>query len=256
VIDLRDVWEDRARRMGSTLGGVLFKGFTPQANSMLHEWHVRLVREILAPHISDESVVVDLGCGYGRLSGILASHRPDLFIVGQDISSSYCHSFSEGGLAVVQANLAQLPFRSSSLGGALAVTSLMYVNREQAQDVLLGIHDLLESGAPLLLIDPGEELRALIGRFGGCRVASSTGGRGFRRLEYQQLAQAAGFELICAGGNPRDSLIFALSFGGRIGWQLARRLIRRDGISGGYSMLALHRWMLLKKSVATLRGAT
>ena len=246
MVSSRDAWEDRARRMGATVGGVLFKGFTEEANGVLHAWHARLVRNLLVPRIRHGGMVLDIGCGYGRLADVLATHRPDLEIVGQDISHHYCRQFLENGRPTVQADLATLPFRSGSFSGALAITSLMYADRKCILDALGGILAVLEPGAPCLFVDPGEELRLLVCRLGGRHVVSPTGGQGFKRDEYRRLAMEAGFEAVAEGGNPRDSLLLAVSAGGRLGWPLGSKLFRRDGTEGGYSMFALHRWMLVK----------
>jgi len=39
--------------------------------------------------------VLDLGCGYGRLSKTIRERRPDIDVVGQDVSISYCKLFSD-----------------------------------------------------------------------------------------------------------------------------------------------------------------
>ncbi|NKJ22863.1 class I SAM-dependent methyltransferase [Dyella sp. SG609] len=246
--DNRQTWDERARALGATRRGVLFKGFTDEANGRLHDWHAWLVREMFAPAIGAEGgAVLDLGCGYGRLSQTLATARPDLFVVGQDISGWYCQRMAEGGGGAVLADLRALPFRPRSMAGAMAITSLMYLDRPEVGAAFAQIAAMLRPGAPLLIVDPGEELRSLIGRLAGNRVASATGGRGFRREEYIALARAAGFEVLGKGGNPRDSALLLATAGGRVGWGLASRLAgRQRPRAGGYSPLALHRWLLLK----------
>jgi len=256
VTDVRIAWEERARSMGPTRRGVLFKGFTEQANDLLHAWHARLVQEVFAPLVTTDGVVVDLGCGYGRLSRELAASRPDIFLVGQDISHEYCLHVRTNGMLAVQGELAALPFRAVSAAGALAVTSLMYMDRTEVSAVFKRIRVMLQPGAPLLVIDPGEELRMCIARLARHRMASSTGGSGFHREEYRQLAQTAGFNIVKQGGNPYDSMLLLLTAGGRLGWRLASKLVRRDGISGGYSAHALHRWLLLQAADAQSTQST
>jgi SAM-dependent methyltransferase len=246
--DNRQTWDERARALGATRRGVLFKGFTDVANGRLHDWHAWLVREVFAPAVDPAGgAVLDLGCGYGRLSQILAAARPDLFVVGQDISGWYCQRMAEGGAGAVLADLRALPFRPRSMAGAMAITSLMYLNRAEVGAAFKQIAAMLRPHAPLLVVDPGEELRSLIGRLVGNRVASATGGRGFCRGEYLALAREAGFEVLGKGGNPRDSALLLVTAGGRVGWSVASRLTGRQAHhAGGYSPLALHRWLLLR----------
>ena len=246
VTEVRELWEARARSMGDSRRGVLFKGFSEPANAALDSWHQRLVREVLAPELPSGGAVLDIGCGYGRLTRVLSKHRADVVTIGQDISFRYCSFFASAGGLAVQADQEAFPFKPHSLDGALAITALMYAERDKVVGVLRGIREVLRPGAPLLVVDPGEELRAKIERAGGRRVATATGGRGFLRDEYRQLAMAAGFSVARQGGNPRESLLLLLTLGGKMGWRWVNRMWPRDGVEGGYSALALHRWMLLR----------
>lgn len=243
---IRELWEARARSMGDSRRGVLFKGFSEPANAALDAWHQELVRKVLAPEVPSGGIVLDIGCGYGRLTHVLAKHRTDVLPVGQDISFQYCNFVASAGGHAIQADLEALPLKPRSLDGALAVTTLMYAERDKVTRTLRCFREVLRPGAPLLVIDPGEELRAKIERAGGRRVATATGGRGFLRDEYRRLAIAAGFNIMRQGGNPRESLLLLLTLGGKVGWNWVNRVWPRDGIAGGYSALALHRWMLLR----------
>ncbi len=214
MTDTRGAWEVRARSFGPSYHGVLFKGFTEQANDIVHAWHARLVREIFVPEVKLDGLVIDLGCGYGRLPRVLAESRADLLLIGQDISHCYCSNVRTNMGQAVQGDLAVLPFCAGTLSAAIAVTSLMYVDRAQIKSTLKGIRKTLIQGAPFLVVDPGEELRAWIERIAGRCVASSTRGSGFCRGEYRRLVYDAGFKIIRQGGNPRDSLVLLSTMGG------------------------------------------
>ena len=252
---VRELWEARAHSMGDARRGVLFKGFTEPANAALDAWHQRLVLDVLAHEVQAGGTMLDIGCGYGRLTRVLAKHRPDILSIGQDISFRYCSFLASAGELAVQADQEALPFGPHSADGALAVTALMYADREKVTHILRGIREVLRPGAPLLIVDPGEELRARVERAGGRRVATATGGRGFLKDEYRQLAIAAGFSVVRQGGNPRESLLLLLTLGGKLGWRWAHRMWPRDGVKGGYSALALHRWMLLRAADETMHEA-
>jgi SAM-dependent methyltransferase len=251
---IRESWEARAQSMGATRRGVLFKGFSEPGNAMLDAWHKRLVREVLEPELPAGGAVLDIGCGYGRLTRMLAQDRVDIMPVGQDISFRYCVLLAAAGGLAVQGDQTALPYKAGSFAGALAVTTLMYADRNMVADILRKIREVLRPGAPFLIVDPGEELRAKIERTGGRRVTTTTGGRGFLRDEYRRLALAAGFLVTRYGGNPHDSLLLLLTLGGKVGWRWTSRLLPRDGVESGYSTLALHRWLLLRAPAKQMRS--
>ena len=248
MIDGRIAWEARARQAGNSLRGVLFSGLSDRANALLHDWHARIVVERFSPYVRRGGTVLYVGCGYGRLSTVLGNARNDLKLIGQDISSAYLRTYAQSGFQAVQADLEHFPFSAGSLDGAMAVTSVMYVERSRVVDALLRVRKALRPEAPLLLIDPGEELRIFLRflRFG--RGVSTTGGAGFTAREYLRLADSLGMKVIAKGGNPRSTLLFLASLGGHVAFPLLSKYLTRDGVTGGYSRLALHRWMLLRSS--------
>ena len=148
------------------------------------------------------------------------------------------------------AAVATVPFANASFDAILSVTCLMYVPRERAGDAWRGVAALLRPGGVALLLDPARELQETIARVRPKRSASPTGGEGFRRAEYETLARDAGFEVLARGGNPALSLGLlvpgiANSNSARIASLLAS-LAMRDR-EGGYSPLALHRWLLVRR---------
>ena len=113
----------RARSMGDSRRGVLFKGFSEPADATSDAWHQQLVREVLAPGRPSSGAILGIGCGYGRLARILAKHRADISPVGQDSSFQYCSFLASTGGLAVQVDQESLPFRCWMLlrvGGGIA----------------------------------------------------------------------------------------------------------------------------------------
>jgi SAM-dependent methyltransferase len=229
---------------------VLLRNLSENANRALDEWHATIVREELLREVGNGARVLDLGCGYGRLSSVIASARPDIDLMGQDLSLFYCQRYRASAGPCVVADVARTPFADGVFDAVLSVTCLMYVPREHAQDALHGVAALLRPGGVALLLDGARELQESIARLVPRRTASPTGGTGFYRAEYRELAGNAGLRVLKAGGNPALSLGFLVpglaKSQSRIVHSVLRTLGKRDR-NGGYSRLALHRWLLVRR---------
>jgi SAM-dependent methyltransferase len=251
---VRASWEKRAAESGASLSGVLFRNLSEGANRALDQWHATILCDVLLPRVAPNARVLDLGCGYGRLSSVVASARPDVELTGQDLSLGYCRVYRESTAPCVVADVARTPFTEASFDAIFSVTCLMYVPREHAREAWRRIAALLRPGGVALLLDPARELQEAIARVRPKGSASPTGGAGFRRSEYEALAHDAGFRVIERGGNPALSLGLlipgvARSGSARIASLLASLAARN--CRGGYSRLALHRWLLVQRDSGT-----
>src|SRR6185437_2568770 len=158
----RNQWEQRAAQSGSQLSGVLFRGFSAKANAAMHHWHEWVVSESFLPRLTNDARVLDLGCGYGRLSKTIRERRADISVVGQDVSFSYCKLFHSGVGDCVQADGHRLPFATGVFDAVMAVTCLMYGERASVPRQIEDIRRVLRPHGTLLLLDPGCELQRLI----------------------------------------------------------------------------------------------
>lgn len=248
--DVRASWEQRAAEFGPSLSGVLLRNLSEEANRAIGDWTANIVRDAFLPQLGNGASVLDLGCGYGRLSQVIAAERPDLRLTGQDIALGYCRQYLAPERSCVVADVARIPFADASFDGVLSVACLMYVPRDAMLDALRGIEARLRPGGVALILDPGRELQQWIARVIPRRSASPTGGAGFARAEYRELAEHAGFRVLRQGGNPALSLGLVVP-----GFAKSRRsavvsLLASLGLrdrAGGYAKFALHRWLLLRR---------
>jgi SAM-dependent methyltransferase len=242
---VRASWEQRAVESGASLSGVLLRNLSENANRTLDEWHATILRDALLPEVRTGARVLDLGCGYGRLSRVIASARPDIDVVGQDLSLTYCRRYLSSAGPCVVADVALSPFTGASFDALLSVTCLMYVPRENAQDALRGTYMSVA-----LLLDGARELQDSIARLLRGRAASPTGGTGFRRDEYRELAGNAGLRVLKQGGNPALSLGLLVPGVAKSRSRIVISLLNALGAwdrNGGYSRFALHRWLLVRR---------
>ena len=247
----RDQWERRATQSGDRLSGVLFRGFSEQANAAMHRWHEWVVSESFLPRLGNGARLLDLGCGYGRLSKTIRVRRPDIAIQGQDVSLSYCKLFREGVGDCVQADACRLPFENDTFDAVMAVTCLMYAARTSIPEQMKDIRRVLRPHGTLLLLDPGYELQRLIAAASFKSAQSPTGGRGFSMAEYPALVSKGGFRIRAMGGNPRLSAALLVPGVARSNGPMIGRFVeiqgRKDRHEKGFSRLALHRWIVASR---------
>jgi SAM-dependent methyltransferase len=247
---VRAAWEARAAHFGSSLSGVLLRNLSDDANQAIADWTAAVVRDTLLTQLRDGAAVLDLGCGYGRLSAVMQAERPDLRLTGQDLSLGYCQQYRTDARPCVVADIARVPFADATFDGVLSVACLMYVPRQDALGALRGIVALLKPGGVALILDPGRELQQWIARVMPRRSASPTGGVGFERDEYRGLAARAGFRVVKEGGNPALSLGLIVPGFAKSRRKFVTSLLASLGAhdrNGGYRGIALHRWLLLRR---------
>jgi 2-polyprenyl-3-methyl-5-hydroxy-6-metoxy-1,4-benzoquinol methylase len=148
----RAAWEARSQHYGVSWRSVLFKGLPDGVNAHLHQWHTQfLLQHILPkPHLR----ILDVGCGYGRLTLPILQQFPDAEVVGMDISATFVDLFQQTtSQKAILGSLEALPPCLGQFDYILCVTVLMYVQEPHLQEALQHLLDLLRPGGALLLIE-------------------------------------------------------------------------------------------------------
>jgi len=247
-------WDARAQSFQTDLRGVLFKSFPPTLNRYLHDWHLAEVRRTLAGLTRNNSLhVLDVGCGYGRLSTVVRQDVPQAFLTGIDRSATFARLYRRHtrGESVVS-DLAELPVRSGRFDLVFLVTTLMYFSPPQQRKLLAECVDALKPDGRLLLIEnsrhgrrlySGFGLLPLLGRIAGLTERSvDTGGFLFTYPEIERLIEASGGRLIRRSGVVRFTallpLLLLVSKGG--GDRFVRRILEACRPTEGTRKYSLH----------------
>ncbi len=252
---LRDVqrrWEARALGQGESLNSVLYRGLPEVVNAYIHERHRSVLHREFAPRLRTGARVLDLGCGYGRVGTALREARPDVELVGVDISRKFCALFCHRiGAPAVCADVANPPFAPGSFDGIIAVTSLMYVSAKDRGAAMERIVALLTPKGVALCVDGGQEYMSLAAKAKPSTTDSPTGGLWFTVREYDALGSAAGCEIVNRGGMPVFSLLLPLVLLVARAPALARGLLsvasRLDDMCPMIRRFSIHRWMVIER---------
>ncbi|CRI66648.1 hypothetical protein THIOKS13000003 [Thiocapsa sp. KS1] len=243
---LRALWQERAASRGDQLNAVLLARLPTVANNALHEWHCRVIeREVLA-YLSEGAEVLDLGCGYGRITERVLQARPDLRLTGIDFSIEFSGMYKRRtGAPAICADVSRLPFPPHSFDAILAITVLMYIEPAHVAAVVRELLDRLRPGGILLMIDPASEYISIARFFGGSKMP--TGGDGFSLTSYNSLAAGRPHRV---GGMPFLSACLPLALVLRRFPRLTRTILafaaRVDRLLPWGRRITLHRWLRVK----------
>lgn len=248
--DMRSRWEERARDKGDDFAGVLFQGLPQTVNRAIHNWHTGLILRYFLPLIPEGGHLLDMGCGYGRLSREVLRHRSDVHIIGTDFSLEYGRIFATSTHApAVCGCLQSPPFANGAFDALLAITALMYVEPAAHKKVMNGLLALLRPGGVAFFLDPGKEFMQLASWLHPSSRHKTTGGTGFTARYYRQLASP--HQVVKIGGATLLTMFLpvALALGKFPGGQsrLLARLVSCDTGMGWHSFWDLHRWMVVRK---------
>jgi glycosyltransferase involved in cell wall biosynthesis/SAM-dependent methyltransferase len=249
VADGRKAWNQRAEHSGMTLRTVLFRNLPDAANEQLDHWHGLLLEKFLA-HLPLGARVLDLACGYGRLTQKLLTLRPDISVVGQDIGEAFCQAYqTRTGQSAVISDLDQLPFKNDSFEGAIALTAFMYSRAPHLGVAVQKITNLVKPGGAILAVDAANEIDSFLAKLRLARPdRAGTSGRKFLRSDYFGAFESTQLEVLARGSNAYFTTALALTAGRFAPSRLATWLARFDECSTITRLPALHRWVLARKS--------
>jgi trans-aconitate methyltransferase len=200
---LRREWDRRSASMGSTQRAVLFKRFPGWLNDSIHRRHVRFIIDNCPP---DPSRVLDVGCGYGRISAELARRYPATRFQGVDLSEHFARYFEQHVGPCFNGPIQD--FRMDQTWNlVLVVTTLMYLDSDEHVGVIERLWSSLAPGGRIICIEPASELFVLWRRLTGKTSASPTGGTVEHFLRHQLIDKFAHLENLKVVGTRSVNLL-------------------------------------------------
>lgn len=132
-------WESRSIQYGMKPEGVLPKSLPTQVNQALDDWMYQQIRQqILKCDQSKPILILDLGCGYGRLSKRVVDEFPRAYAHGIDVAEHYVvlyNKFLDSRGQATAGDIRQLPFKSKHFNVVFIITTLMYLNKKIDQKI-------------------------------------------------------------------------------------------------------------------------
>lgn len=210
----RLAWESRSKLCGASLNGVLFKNLPDILNQHLHQWHVKVIlREI---DNGSNPAILDVGCGYGRLSVPIIEKHPSAAITGIDISESYVKLYKQttGRPAYVH-EVEELPEHLGSFDYVVCVTVLMYLGEQEIVKAVRNLIRHLKDDGKLILIEPHSSGIPCQTAFGLLKLRKKSGpaksvdtkGRAFKEGHLKRLFQDAGATVLREFRLPATSML-------------------------------------------------
>lgn len=152
---IKSLWDERSFKYKDDIAGVLPKSFPLSVNKAIDDWEFGLVDKLIRNN--DEFSILDVGCGYGRVSGRILRKFNKVNITGIDIAENYIDMFNKKlnprGKSFV-ADMRKIPLKNKSVDLALVVTALMYcVTKQDQNSAFKELFRVLKNDGKLLLIE-------------------------------------------------------------------------------------------------------
>lgn len=228
---------------------MLFKGLPNAVNEHFHNWQKGIILEYIEG--KDGLRILDVGCGYGRLSIPIIEKFPGVDIRGVDISENYVRLYQENTRHLASiGTIENLPAELGTFDYIICVTVLMYVDHENLEKAVFNLICHLKPGGRLILIEPhrsGNFFRTGFGIFTFLMKrrqlnSVNTGGRSFKKNEIEKLLDKASGKIIIKRRIPVSSFCFLpMVFLGvvlpeKIARELFKLISRLDDLIGEFNL--------------------
>src|SRR5215510_10585042 len=192
----RTEWENRSIQYGMSLRSVLFKGLPHVVNENISNWHIRFILNNITR--KEGLRILDIGCGYGRLSLPVIEKFPNAEIIGIDVSKNFVELFKKmTRQSSFVGTIEDIPADIGKFDYIICVTVLMYVEKSKLEKTVGNLVSLLKPEGRLIIIENSWAGVLLSSGFGLYHCLKkffkkdliNTGGHYFRKNEIENLVQ-------------------------------------------------------------------
>lgn len=212
-------WEERSKKYGNRMEGVLIKSLPRPVNDYIHNWMLNQIIKITPKR--KEIKILDLGCGYGRLSKPLLKQFPKCSITGIDIAKTYVELYnkelSPNGKALL-GDIRKLPFKSDNFDLVFIVTTLMYLTLKSDQEKAISeIFRVLKPSGKFVIIERNPQghnfltLGGIINKVRGDKNKEISA-VGFTKQHLSKVIEYNGGRIIDISGVPMWTLLLPISY--------------------------------------------
>jgi 2-polyprenyl-3-methyl-5-hydroxy-6-metoxy-1,4-benzoquinol methylase len=160
----KELWEKRSKLLGDHINSVLCINMPKILNEHFHNWQIKIILSNISINYKN---ILDMGCGYGRLSMPIIENFPLVRIKGIDISENYIRLFKENTKQdALQCKIEQYPFEQNQFDCILCSTVLMYVKKQNHSLILQKIINSLNDNGKLILIENDYRGKSFMNGFG------------------------------------------------------------------------------------------
>lgn len=258
----REAWNQRAKVCGCGFRGVLFKGLPDILNSLIHFFHTDFVIQGLAV-TAKMDCVLDMGCGYGRISAEIMANYPSTSIYGVDSSWEFItryRRFLGKKAQAIGADALSLPFKSETFQAVVVVTCLMYLPSTFRQRALEEIFRVTRRGGIIILIEPGLLAQKIfsIGRFKARNTVNGlgTGGTGFALRNLKRCIADNGGVILDEKGNLGFTIgLLPLLLATKVSKEICLKMLVRftggfDKLFGKFPQFSMYFGLIVKKGLS------
>ena len=136
--------------MGNSKRSVLFKNLPDYLNNRIHRLHIQFILNSLN---NNTKKLLDVGCGYGRISQDLLKYKPNINIEGVELSTSFAQYFEKNIGTCFQGSL-QSFVPKKKYDAIIIVTMLMYIDSNELSINIEKLWQSLKPGGVLICIEP------------------------------------------------------------------------------------------------------
>lgn len=209
-------WEKRAGLLGANLNSVLLKNAPYILNQHFHNWQEQIIFQCLKDK-PETTTILDVGCGYGRLSSDLLDKFPNINITGLDISHTFLKIYKKTLKSpVVLGNIDHIPLKPTHFDFIICVTVLMFVEDDKLHRAVDNLLACLKRSGTLIIIENNQSGAPFLTGFGLARIFRNyftktkvhTSNKYFKHNQIRQLILATGGSVKSEYRLPATTLCF------------------------------------------------